>query len=291
MAILSQAAPVHARPPHQCTRPGCCFGATDTPSGSTNAPRHAVTHAPAAPRFPDRELAFSPSLGIYSVSAALSSPENAKNPKKALTFKALSRSALITDFHRRRGLAFLLDAFKILNNGLKPVGFSAVGCRLWAQHNFGLFAPLNATAETVFIDGRFFCKTAHCPYCASYKAKLMRLYLNREVFPALIANGLTGDLVTLTLPHYYNSDWKVIRTTLGTAFRHWYNLIQRRHFANFGIQGYLKALEAPVGINGLHPHFHLLFIRPAGLSDAVVSQLSEKMRTLWMDTLLKHGMK
>lgn len=272
MAILGQAAPVHARTAHQCTRPGCCSGATSEPrKPSRSGPVLDVSGI-------DRALSEA-LLGTYSVTLT-----PVFNRIKDLAKKH-------PDFARRRALSFLLDVLKsLLPAGERPPGFSAHGCRLWMLFNFGFVAPHNATADTVFIDGRFFCRTAHCSYCAAYKAALFRRYLNTEAFPLMLANGLTGDLVTLTLPHYYNDDWRAVVATLRDAFTTWYHALKVRTLPDYGVIGYFKALEAPVGVNGLHPHFHLLFVRSARTSSLRVADLAERMRSLWMDTLKKHGL-
>jgi hypothetical protein len=88
---------------------------------------------------------------------------------------------------------------------------------------------------------------------------------------------MTGALVTLTLAHAYADDWARVVDSLLTAF----GLLDKRmskHYKKIGSMGKLRALEAPVGVNGLHPHLHVLLTYKKG---ADLAGLESAMRDAW----------
>ena len=275
MAILAQAVPVPARPPGRKPAPRRITYATATPPDSVNPG-------------PDRPVSSSVSSAFSDCPAV---PREATasfvhGSKKSSKIKAYSPSRQKV----RKHIAALMDAEKATGTGKKPSGYSVIGCGVWAIYGYGPEAPHNSTPvrRSSFISGRFRCNTLHCPHCASLKAADYRAYMKSSIFPAMAAHSLTGDLLTFTLSHSMNSDWKQVRKSLTAAFSHMHNRI-RRVFDAFGVVGFMKSLESPVGSNGLHPHYHLLLVRPLSLTQEQVNQLREKIRVQWSKSLLACG--
>ena len=103
--------------------------------------------------------------------------------------------------------------------------------------------------------------------------------------PALDARGLSGSLVTLTLAHSYADEWSGVVAKLYEAF----TLFDKRlskHYAKAGSIGKLKALEAPVGRNGIHPHLHILLTHDAS---ADLAALESAMRSAWSKAVAEVG--
>ena len=59
-----------------------------------------------------------------------------------------------------------------------------------------------------------------------------------------------------------------------------------KHYAKAGSIGKLKALEAPVGRNGIHPHLHILLTHDAS---ADLAALESAMRSAWSKAVAEVG--
>jgi len=99
------------------------------------------------------------------------------------------------------------------------------------------------------------------------------------------AAGLSGALVTFTIAHGYGDDWSDVVDRLYKAF----SLFDRRMskwYRKVGCVGKLKALEAPVSANGLHPHLHVLLTYLAGTD---LAELEAAMRSAWSKAVAEVG--
>lgn len=268
MAIVSQAAPVHARPPATLARAATIPPLFPDLPGAVRASAAAVSSALIdAPRVP-RELTAS---FVHST----------ENSHKIKGFRP-------TRYSERKAISRLLDSEKATGTGQKPPGYSAIGCGVWSIHGHGSEVPHNATPAASFLSGRFRCNTLHCPHCASLKAADYRGFMRSVIFPAMEAQGLTGDLLTFTLAHSMRSDWTATRKALTAAFSHMHNRL-RRLFKRLGVVGFIKSLEAPVGSHGIHPHYHLLLVRPRTLTAQELEELETAIRLQWEQSLRAYG--
>jgi hypothetical protein len=268
MAILAQAAPVPARPPRRISAPRRITYATATPPGSVRPVSSAVSSAlsdcPAVPR--ERTARF---------------VHFGKNSSKI-------KCKRISAFLQRKALTRLLDSRKAADNGKKLSGYSAIGCGVWAMHGTGPEAPHNSDKKRAFMGARFKCNTRHCPSCAAAKAADYRDYMKSDIFPSADAQSLTGDLVTLTLAHNMQGDWRATVRALNAAFSHMHNRI-RRQLKTLGVVGYIKSVESPVGRNGIHPHIHPLFFRPVHWTVHQQNRFAQLLRSQWEKSLVACG--
>lgn len=103
--------------------------------------------------------------------------------------------------------------------------------------------------------------------------------------PAMDLAGLAGGLLTFTLAHTYSEDWGQVVERLFKA----YTLFDRRMskwYKKLGCYGKLKSLEAPIGINGLHAHLHVLMTYA---KDADLSGLVKAMTEAWAKAVEEVG--
>ena len=110
--------------------------------------------------------------------------------------------------------------------------------------------------------GHFACRSVwSCDHCAKARVAQTRSWLRSALMPALTLVACLVP-VTLTLAHSYADEWSGVVAKLYEAF----TLFDKRlskHYAKAGSIGKLKALEAPVGRNGIHPHLHILLTHDA----------------------------
>ena len=166
------------------------------------------------------------------------------------------------------------------STGENLAGSSVMGCGRWRAYGSD---PLTAEIEVPHgghprMLGHFICGgTWVCDPCARARVAQVRSWTRAALIPALDAHGMTGALVTLTLAHSYEDDWAQVVHGLLRAF----SLMDRRMskaYKKIGSMGKLRALEAPVGRHGLHPHLHLLLTYKKG---ADLAGIEVAMRDAW----------
>lgn len=192
--------------------------------------------------------------------------------------------------HIRKSVAQRLVAAHYTKHGDNLRGSSVVGCGRWRA--FGadtLHACVVVEDDRPRFDGHFICGCNWtCEECATATVSRNRSWLRGALMPALEGRDKTASLMTLTLAHSYGDDWGGVVDSLGAA----YTLFGRRVdkvLKRYGCIGKFKALEAPVGANGLHPHFHILVTHDKGLSEVQVAELEEKLRAAWGKAVAEVG--
>lgn len=131
------------------------------------------------------------------------------------------------------------------------------------------------------------CGNAHlCAFCAGSKAAHMRMWLDQVFLPEIKSRGLAAGLLTLTAHHKRDSDWSEFVKKFYAALADFANLL-RREFKALGSLGRIRAMECPVGSNGLHIHMHDLFTYAPG---ADIGALTATALTKWKAALRKQGL-
>lgn len=166
-------------------------------------------------------------------------------------------------------------------------GSSVIGCGRWRAYGAdSTIAEIQVDHRGPRLLGHFACRSVwSCDHCAKARVVQTRSWLRSALMPALDARGLSGSLVTLTLAHSYADEWSGVVAKLYEAF----TLFDKRlskHYAKAGSIGKLKALEAPVGRNGIHPHLHILLTHDAS---ADLAALESAMRSAWSKAVAEVG--
>jgi hypothetical protein len=131
------------------------------------------------------------------------------------------------------------------------------------------------------------CGNAHlCAFCSGTKAANMRAWIDHLFLPELKNRGLVCGLLTLTAHHKRESDWSAFVSNFHAALQDFANNM-RRNFKAIGSMGRVRAMESPVGSNGLHIHMHDLFTyTPNADIEALKAIALEK----WKTALRKFGL-
>lgn len=131
------------------------------------------------------------------------------------------------------------------------------------------------------------CGNAHlCPFCSGSKAAHMRAWIDNAFLPEVNTRGLITGLMTLTAHHKREADWGGFVKSFYAALEVFANTM-RRNFSAVGSLGRVRAMESPVGSNGLHVHVHDLFTYAHG---ADIDALAAIALTKWKAALRKHGL-
>ena len=191
-----------------------------------------------------------------------------------------------------RALVRLATASRLMSGHWRKTGenlrgSSVLGCGRW--RNYGAdpnIAEIELAETGPRMVGHFACRAVwSCDHCARGRVAQTRGWLRGALFPALEARSMTGGLLTFTLAHAYGDDWAEVVARLHKAFA----LFDRRMskwYTKAGSLGKLKALEAPVGDNGLHPHLHVLLTYRKGFDTAA---MAEAMRAAWDKAVAEVG--
>ena len=167
-------------------------------------------------------------------------------------------------------------------------GSSVLGCGRWRKYGVNPdIAEIEVPAEGAprMVD-HFLCKaTWACEHCGAIRAAQMRSWLRAELLPAMEKANLSGALVTFTLSHSYADDWAKVVDLLSDAFKRC-DKRMAKWYKKVGSVGKVKALEAPIGLNGLHPHLHVLLTYKKG---ADLIGIESAMRAAWSKSVAELG--
>ena len=131
------------------------------------------------------------------------------------------------------------------------------------------------------------CGNAHlCSFCSGLKASHIRQWIEHVFRPALTQHGLFYGLMTLTAHHKRESSWTEFVANFYRALEAFGKTMQR-DMKVIGSLGRMRAMESPVGSNGLHLHIHDLFTYAPG---ADIDALAAVALTKWKAALRKFGL-
>ncbi|MFC0202624.1 protein rep [Paracoccus rhizosphaerae] len=173
----------------------------------------------------------------------------------------------------------------------KPKGVTLCGWTLHAQAD-----DVEVMRETVpdaparsFLCGLQKCGLGWvCPLCTLAKAEKARQNLNALLSRAR-REGWQTVMVTLTVRHDVDMSLPWLWERLSAASDE-----LRRTYAwkqvNKQLIGSAKAVEATHGANGWHPHYHVILVFKAGLTEDEAIQKAETLRAEWVNQLTVQGL-
>ena len=128
-----------------------------------------------------------------------------------------------------------------------------------------------------------------CSVCA-YRIAVQRAKELQTVIEGHRKAGGAIYLVTATIPHDQGDRLKPMRRAVSKAWRKttsgraWQDMKDRIEW-----QGQVRALEVMHGVNGWHPHLHILLFTRRSLSEAETSALSNFLYQRWSDAIEAAG--
>lgn len=128
-----------------------------------------------------------------------------------------------------------------------------------------------------------------CPVCAS-RVATRRADDVKSVIDAIEAEGGATYMMAFTLRH---SRAQTAAETRAAVTGCWSKMLSRRAWkrlcAEYGITGYIRALEVTHGGNGWHPHLHTLLIGDRELSSDETAACELAIFELWESIVAKTG--
>lgn len=136
------------------------------------------------------------------------------------------------------------------------------------------------------------CGAIHvCPVCAPRIRQERANDIDAAASAWLEKNGVgTVLLLTLTMPHGYGERLADLLRTIRASFgalvsgRAWQTLKLA-----YGLSHYIVSHDTTVGVNGWHPHLHILVFALAELDDDQITALGDAMHTRWKAAIVKRG--
>ncbi|AXH77622.1 MAG: replication protein [Inoviridae sp.] len=132
-----------------------------------------------------------------------------------------------------------------------PNGLRNIEIRKTVEHNKAFYTGLYACGNVWA-----------CPVCATKVSERRRAELVTAISIAK-AKGWQINFITLTIPHGISDDLKVMKDLQQKALRKISsgknsvkNLLEKQ---GVEVHGYIRAYEVTHGLNGFHPHFHIIY--------------------------------
>lgn len=126
-----------------------------------------------------------------------------------------------------------------------------------------------------------------CPLCAAKITERRRAELSGAMVVAK-AKGWFPYLATFTTPHKFGDDCKLLVDRQQKA---WRAMLQSRRYQKLrklmGVMGHIRALEVTHGVNGFHPHMHVLVFLNENWVPGSVEKL---MCPVWQDACERVGL-
>ena len=166
-------------------------------------------------------------------------------------------------------------------------GSSVAGCGRWkAYGRDSSVAEIIVGKDGPKFDGHFKCGNVWtCDRCARARVSQARSWIRAALIPAFAVNNLGAAMMTFTMAHSYAGCWKESIALLHDAYKLFDKNMSRR-YKQIGSIGKLKSLEAPIGLNGIHGHFHVLLSHTAGVD---MSTFEIVARREWESAVIQVG--
>lgn len=175
------------------------------------------------------------------------------------------------------------DAF-----GLVGVDMGGLGC----CSRYGVYSgtSINSLEGSLVIGGLQHCHSvACCPVC-SYSLGIERCNEIGSFIWCVRKQGFGVYLVSLTCSHKMTDDLALlIKRMMSASSAMWRNGSLRRSLKDWGYLGRITSFEVMThGVNGFHPHLHILLI---GSDDLDVDAVGADLLDYWSKSLKSEGLK
>ena len=130
-----------------------------------------------------------------------------------------------------------------------------------------------------------------CPVCAAIISEHRKCEV-KEAMDWWKKQGGSVLLLTLTVPHYSDTDIKQLKKDLKKAYSKFFKGVRasKDMFERWQIKHYISCFEITHGINGFHPHYHVLLFVPYSLGKQSLFGIKQDMYKVWKDCCLKAGL-
>jgi len=161
-------------------------------------------------------------------------------------------------------------------------------CGRCRRDNVSTIRLLKAPEGWHYFDGIQKCGFITCPTCGARISRKRAAEIG-QLAESVIESGGSLAFQTFTLPHAYHHKLSEMLDDMAVA---WRRVIGGKAYkedkSRFDIVGYVKTREDPHGINGWHPHLHVLWVSSRELSNSQWDTFQAATWIRWARAIAKH---
>ena len=130
-----------------------------------------------------------------------------------------------------------------------------------------------------------------CPVCAAIISEHRKCEV-KDAMDWWKKQGGSVLLLTLTVPHYSDTDIKQLKKDLKKAYGKFFKGVRasKDMFERWQIKHYISCFEITHGTNGFHPHYHILLFIPYAVGIGSHIGMEQDMYAVWKDCCTKSGL-
>lgn len=194
----------------------------------------------------------------------------------------------------QQGFQAIKDRFKLLDSARKILDGERTQHCFYnrVDKNDGVGVTFNKFRNKANYTNVMRCANAWgCPVCAAIISEHRKCEV-KEAMDWWKKQGGSVLLLTLTVPHYSDTDIKQLKKDLKRAYGKFFKGVRasKDMFERWQIKHYISCFEITHGINGFHPHYHVLLFVPYSLGKQSLPGIKEDMYKVWKDCCLKVGL-
>ena len=233
--------------------------------------------------------------GIYPASSL--SCENippSLRPHKGLDGRPLGNTTDNSAIRTQQGFQAIKERFKLLDSARKILDGERTQHCFYnrVDKNDGVGVTFNKFRNKANYTNVMRCANAWgCPVCAAIISEHRKCEV-KEAMDWWKKQGGSVLLLTLTVPHYSDTDIKQLKKDLKKAYGKFFKGVRasKDMFERWQIKHYISCFEITHGINGFHPHYHVLLFVPYSLGKQSLPGIKQDMYKVWKDCCLKAGL-
>lgn len=147
------------------------------------------------------------------------------------------------------------------------------------------------STQRAFYGGLMVCSSVWvCPVCAAKISERRRQEL-KTVFKAHLDAGGYCTMVTLTFSHSIRDKLDDLLLALGKSMQDFSRGGRDRAFRKeIGLVGKIRAFEITYGVNGWHPHIHLLLLHNNEIEPWDQEDMKYRLYSMWSAACAKNGL-
>ena len=216
------------------------------------------------------------------------------SPKGVKNSQSLGNTTDNSAIRTQQGFQAIKERFKLLDSARKILDGERTQHCFYnrVDKNDGVGVTFNKFRNKANYTNVMRCANAWgCPVCAAIISEHRKCEV-KEAMDWWKKQGGSVLLLTLTVPHYSDTDIKQLKKDLKKAYGKFFKGVRasKDMFERWQIKHYISCFEITHGINGFHPHYHVLLFVPYSLGKQSLLGIKQDMYKVWKDCCLKAGL-
>jgi hypothetical protein len=194
----------------------------------------------------------------------------------------------------QQGFQAIKERFKLLDSARKILNGERTQHCFYnrVDKNDGVGVTFNKFRNKANYTNVMRCANAWgCPVCAAIISEHRKCEV-KDAMDWWQKQGGSVLLLTLTVPHYSDTDIKQLKKDLKKAYSKFFKGVRasKDMFERWQIKHYISCFEITHGANGFHPHYHVLLFVPYSLGKESLPGIKQDMYNIWKDCCEKSGL-